>query len=105
MKVNDPNLTPSGAPATGATRAQETARSGRKSGPGGAGVAAVSNDDVHLSELVRNLRALASESPERQARIESLARAYVQGSYAADPQQTANGMIADMMNHHALGNR
>ena len=37
------------------------------------------HDDVHLSELVRSLRSLAGDSPERQERIEQIARAYAQG--------------------------
>jgi len=98
MKVNDPNLTPPGAAETGASRAQEAARTARTSAAGaGAGVggAAVSGDDVHLSELVQSLRALAADSPERQAHIENIARAYAQGNYNADPLKTADGVIRD----------
>ena len=54
-------------------------------------------DDVHLSELVRSLRALASESPERQAQIERLARAYADGSYRVDPEAAAMGVIEDAL--------
>src|SRR5207244_2254854 len=101
MKVNDPNLSHAGTPPTGAAKPQETGRTAKSTGSSGAAVqtALDSRDDVHLSELVRSLRSLAAESPERQARIESLARAYAQGSYHADPQATANGIISDALGH------
>ena len=70
MKVNNPNLAPAGAPATyGSVSSAEPHETGK----------AKFGDDLHLSELVRNLRALAVESPERQERIESIARAYARG--------------------------
>lgn len=98
MKVNDSNLTPSN-PA-GAAKAQDTARaasagrageSGGKSGT--AGGAGSGNDDVHLSELVRSLRSLAADSPERQAKIEDLTRTYASGRYTTDAEATASAMI------------
>ena len=52
-------------------------------------------DDLHLSELVRSLRSLASDSPERQARLEELARMYAAGSYTVDAAATAAGIIDD----------
>ena len=97
MKVNDPNLSP--ANATGAAHASETARakaSERSSVANAAnGSSAASGDDVHLSELVRSLRSLAAESPERQAKIEHLARAYASGSYQVDAEATASAIIQD----------
>ena len=87
MIVNDPNLNPRSGSGTGAARARETRT-------------AESGDDVHLSELVRSLRALAGESPERQARIEGLARAYALGRYQADAEGTAGQIL-----HDALLNR
>ncbi len=56
---------------------------------------AVASDDMHLSELVRSLRSLAADSPERQTRIEQLARAYASGSYAVDAHATASAIISD----------
>jgi flagellar biosynthesis anti-sigma factor FlgM len=53
------------------------------------------NDDVHLSELVRSLRSLAADSPERQARIEQLARASANGTYKVDAHATADAVIQD----------
>jgi hypothetical protein len=50
----------------------------------GAQTPAPKSEDLHLSELVRSLRSLAADSPERQARIESIARAYANGSYQVD---------------------
>ena len=98
MKVNDPNLSPAGASGlgsagiAGAKGASAPQRVNTGSGtPGGAAPA----DDVHLSELVRSLRSLAADSPERQAKIEGLARAYASGSYQVDSQATAAAIIGD----------
>jgi len=54
-----------------------------------------SGDDVHLSELVRSLRSLVADSPERQQRIEQIARAYAQGVYEMDAEATAGKLIDD----------
>jgi hypothetical protein len=63
MKVNDPNLLLS---------------------PG-------SGDDV--LELVRSLRALATDSPERKAHLEEIARSVANGTYRVDAQATAAAML------------
>jgi flagellar biosynthesis anti-sigma factor FlgM len=82
---------------------QEARQAGRAAaaGAGAAGAAQGSgaNDDVHLSELVRSLRALAADSPERQAKIEQLARAAAGGNYQVDPQATADAIINDATSH------
>jgi flagellar biosynthesis anti-sigma factor FlgM len=101
MKVNDPNLSPAGA--AGAAHASETARNkaaersavASAAGASGGVSGGASNDDVHLSELVRSLRSLAAESPERQAKIEHLARAYASGSYQVDAEATASAIVQD----------
>ena len=93
MKVNDSNLSSLGA--SNPTGTQETSRSSRGAANGTA--QAGSSDDVHFSELVRSLRSLAAESPERQARLEQLARAYAGGTYHADPQATASKMVDDAL--------
>ena len=96
MKVNDSistSLTPAGTPGT-----QETARTGQSSGAGSTPTTATpSNDDVHLSELVKSLRSLAAESPERQNKLESLARTYANGSYTVDTGATASKIIDDAL--------
>lgn len=100
MKVTQPNpasLASAGANPAGATKAQETTPSNpgayASSTPGqGPGAA----DDVHLSELVRSLRSLAA-SPERQARIEQIARSYASGTYQADPQATASKVVDEAL--------
>lgn len=95
MKVTNNNLS-SLNPAE-ALGTQQTGRTGQASGspqsPATGGAA--SSDDIHLSELVRSLRSLAADSPERQARIEQLARSYASGAYQVDPQATAAKMIDD----------
>jgi flagellar biosynthesis anti-sigma factor FlgM len=62
------------------------------------GAGAVS-DDVHLSELVRSLRSLAADSPERQERIEQIARAYANGTYQVDAEATASKIIDDSLQY------
>jgi anti-sigma28 factor (negative regulator of flagellin synthesis) len=54
-------------------------------------------DDVHLSELVRSLRSLVPDSPERQERIEQIARAYAKGTYRMDSEATASRIIDDSL--------
>jgi flagellar biosynthesis anti-sigma factor FlgM len=104
MKVTDPNLSSLGAAQSGSStqnagatgRSQQTERTGQGtlSGTAGAGTQAP-GDDVHLSELVRSLRSLAAESPERQARIEQIARSYANGTYQVDAQGTASKIVDD----------
>jgi flagellar biosynthesis anti-sigma factor FlgM len=94
MKVNDSTLT--SLSSTGTSGTQETARTGQNSSAGSTHSAATSsNDDVHLSELVKNLRSLAADSPERQAKLESLARSYANGSYQVDAGASASKIIDD----------
>ena len=98
MKVNDSILT--SLTSTGTSGTQETARTGQNSSAGSThSTAASSNDDVHLSELVKNLRSLAADSPERQAKLESLARSYASGSYKVDSGATATKIINDAFEH------
>ena len=95
MKVNDPNLASLATPTTGAARTQPTERSGQGLKVGGAQGGA--SDDVHLSELVRSLRSLAADSPERQARLEQIARSVANGNYKVDAQATAAKIIDDAL--------
>jgi flagellar biosynthesis anti-sigma factor FlgM len=94
MKVNDSTLT--SLTSTGTSGTQEIARTGQGSSAGANQTAATtSSDDVHLSELVKSLRSLAADSPERQAQLESLARSYANGSYTVDAGATASKVIDD----------
>jgi flagellar biosynthesis anti-sigma factor FlgM len=94
MKVNDSILTSLTSTATSGT--QETARTAQSSSAGATETTpTTSSDDVHLSELVKNLRSLAADSPERQAKLESLARTYANGSYTVDAGATASKVIDD----------
>jgi flagellar biosynthesis anti-sigma factor FlgM len=94
MKVNDPNLSSLGT--AGAAAAQQTQRAAPTGGKSTTSTASPSSsDDVHLSELVRSLRSLAADSPERQTKIEQLARSYASGSYRVDSQATAGAIIDD----------
>jgi flagellar biosynthesis anti-sigma factor FlgM len=89
MNVNNPNIAPQGS--ARAARVPATERSVLASGNASASSSA--SDDVHLSELVRSLRALAAQSPERQNKIEQLTRLYASGSYKVDVQATAEAII------------
>lgn len=51
--------------------------------------------DLHLAELVRTLRSLVADSPERQAKIEGLMRAYASGELQVDAEATASAIIDD----------
>jgi flagellar biosynthesis anti-sigma factor FlgM len=95
MKVNDPNL--ASLASTGATKTQETASAGARPAHAPVTQTPSGNDDVHLSELVRSLRSLAAESPERQARIEQIARSYADGTYKVDTKETASKVIDDAL--------
>jgi flagellar biosynthesis anti-sigma factor FlgM len=96
MKVNNPNLPAAGLDASSV----QTARTEQAARTTSRGAATPSNgaaapDDVHLSELVRSLRSLAADSPERQAKLEQLARASANGTYRPDPDATAAAIIED----------
>ena len=84
MTVNDTN--------TGAAGTQQVSQ--RPSGSDGT-AAATAREDAGLSELVRSLRSLAVDSPERQALIERLALAHASGTYQADAEATASAIIKD----------
>jgi len=87
MKIQNNSLSPLNA----------TGESTRKQAPR-VGSAAV-GDDFHFSELVRNLRALAANSPERQERLEQIARAYASGTYKVDAEATAGRIIDDALQY------
>jgi anti-sigma28 factor (negative regulator of flagellin synthesis) len=52
-----------------------------------------------MSKLVRSLRSLAADSPERQERIEKIARAYAQGAYEMDAESTAGKLVEDAIKY------
>jgi anti-sigma28 factor (negative regulator of flagellin synthesis) len=87
MKVTNANLSPLNATDESARR--QAPRPGANT-PG---------DDFHLSELVRSLRALAADSPERQERLERIAREYAKGTYKVDAEATAAKVIDDALQY------
>jgi len=101
MKVNDSNLpSPASLGSTGASGSQETERAGQSArSTTASGTGTASGDDVHLSELVRSLRSLAAASPERQARLEQIARSYANGTYQVDSAATGSKIIDDALDH------
>jgi anti-sigma28 factor (negative regulator of flagellin synthesis) len=80
MNVNEPNRSASSSSAATARARTETTASA---------------SDTDLAELVRSLCALAADSPERQAKIQSLMRAYAAGDLEVDAEATASAMIDD----------
>lgn len=82
MNVDDPNRATSG---TSAATARALSMEGQ----------VASTEDMHLAELLRSLRSLAAESPERQAKIEGLMRAYATGNLRTDAEATASAIIDD----------
>jgi flagellar biosynthesis anti-sigma factor FlgM len=99
MKVNDPNLPSLGS--AGNARNLETQRIGSAALPANPhGESPAASDDVHLSELVRSLRSLAADSPQRQAKLEEIARTYAKGAYQVDATATASRIIDDALGNH-----
>jgi flagellar biosynthesis anti-sigma factor FlgM len=86
MKVQNASLTP--LDGTGQPGRNQAARAG-----------SAAAYDVHLSELVRSLRSLVPDSPERQERIEQIARAYANGTYKVDAEATASKIIDDALQY------
>jgi anti-sigma28 factor (negative regulator of flagellin synthesis) len=101
MKGNNSNLSAlalsvaAGSEQTGRTAHVQTASLPNQPAAGGE----ASINDNHLSELVRCLRFLAAASPERQARIEQIARSYASGTYQVDSHATASKIIDDALRH------
>ncbi len=58
--------------------------------------------DFHLAELVRTLRSLAGDSPERQAKIEGLMKAYASGELQVDAEATASAIIDESLSARSL---
>jgi flagellar biosynthesis anti-sigma factor FlgM len=99
MKVNDPNLQgPSGLTSTGVSKPAQAGRTAPAGVQGGA-EHGDGSDGVQLSGLAQSLRGLEAESPERQAQIDGIARAYAQGNYPVDAEATAAGIINDALKH------
>jgi flagellar biosynthesis anti-sigma factor FlgM len=99
MKLHDPNLSGAGlnaaerAQAAQAQAAPERARSRGADAPGGGDA----TDGIQVSGLARQLQALGAESPEREARVERLARQYERGDYRVDPETTAKSILDDAL--------
>jgi anti-sigma28 factor (negative regulator of flagellin synthesis) len=94
MNVNEPNRSASSSSAATA-RARQSAQTEPARFPGSPEESPVSTSDGHLAELVRSLCALAADSPERQAKIQGLMRAYATGTLHVDAEATAGAMIDD----------
>lgn len=96
MRVHDPNAgsepNVGSVATTRASRAQGIGRNGASGRTNGT-TQSEASDDIHLSELVRSLRSLASDSPERQARIDQIASDYANRDYKVDAQATASKII------------
>jgi anti-sigma28 factor (negative regulator of flagellin synthesis) len=91
MNVNQPNRSASSSSAATARACQSSQTEPARS-PGESPASAL---DGHLAELVRNLCALAADSPERQAKIQRLMRAYATGNLQVDAEATASALLDD----------
>jgi flagellar biosynthesis anti-sigma factor FlgM len=98
MKVNDPNVQGPGAlGSAGVSKPEQTGRAGAGSRPVAPG--GDSSDGIELSGLAQTLRSLDVDSPDRQARVDALAKAYAQGNYQVDADATAGGIILDALDN------
>lgn len=98
MKINDPNLVGTGVTSTGVSKSGQTERSAPASRPdAGQSTPNADGDGVQLSGLAQSLNGLDAESPERDAKVEALAKAYADGTYNVDPDKTAAGIIDDAL--------
>lgn len=75
---------------TEAVDQQASTGAARRLGRGG-------TDQVSLSRLAEQLKALDSQSPERQARLDQLAAAYQAGEYNPDPEAVGDAVIDDAL--------
>jgi len=91
------NHNPSSGSSAAACRAKEAVRTAAAATGNDASVNIPIGDDIHLSELVRSLRSLASDSPERQAKLEELARMYAAGTYRVNAAATAAKIVEDAL--------
>ena len=98
MKVNDPNLQGLGAlGSAGVSKPSQTSRTAGSGGP--VSPSGDGRDGVELSGLAQALRSLDVDSPERQAKVDALAKTYAQGNYQVDADTTAGGIIQDALDH------
>lgn len=95
MKVNDPNLP--GMQSTGVGRAQQTEIAAGRGKNVSSGNAAGGDDEVQLSRLSSQLRALSSESPERAAYLERLAEDVASRRYRPDALEVSRSIINDAL--------
>src|SRR5438874_13656366 len=93
MKVSDPNLSSLASAEAAKTQAAAAAAGASRSSTPTTNPA---GDDVPLSELVRSLRTLAADSPERQAYVDKIAQVYATGAYHVDPSATESGGFAQV---------
>jgi anti-sigma28 factor (negative regulator of flagellin synthesis) len=99
MKVSDPNLSSLAAAEAAKTQVAKAAAAGAGASRSSEPTGASNGDDVHLSELVRSLRTLAADSPERQAYVDKIAQVYAKGAYRVDTAATAGKIIDDALGY------
>jgi flagellar biosynthesis anti-sigma factor FlgM len=102
MRIDDNGTAGIGSPGLG--RAQQPAEVTVRQDAGAArSVRTGSGDEVSLSTLAGRLKAAEEGSPEREARIEALAQAFMAGKYEADPEAVANGIISEAESQGPMG--
>jgi flagellar biosynthesis anti-sigma factor FlgM len=101
MKINDSNLQgPGGLGSTGSSQSvSKPAKTGRTGASAPVPTTGDADDGVALSGLAQTLSSLGADSPDRQAKVDALAKAYAQGSYQVNAGATAGGIIQDALDH------
>ncbi|MEO8662365.1 MAG: flagellar biosynthesis anti-sigma factor FlgM [Bryobacteraceae bacterium] len=90
MKINDTTSAGVSAGKLGEAQAAATARGGRNQGStvnGGSG------DQVQLSNLASTVRSLATDSPDRAARVTQLEQAVQSGRYQVNSMDLSSSMV------------
>lgn len=95
MSLSQPNRSTLGSSAATARAREATSAEPAYSGSD-------QSSDGHLAELLRSLRSLAGDSPERQAKIESLMQAYTRGTLQVDAEATASAIVDDAMSSRRM---
>lgn len=91
MKIPESNVNAAAAAVAGSQTVDNKAQAARV----GAGTGYGPTDQVELSSLATEVSRLQSESSDRSERVKSLAAEYRAGTYRADSQAAARGIVAD----------
>ncbi len=114
MKINDPGMSggPAGLPggennlsnALKANRSAALEKLGHSSAYGQVSEpASAGSDEVSISPLAQALQSLRSDSPERQARLEAIAKQVDSGTYRVDSAALSQSLVQNAFSQEAPG--